>query len=227
LASRIGTAMDEDLAQAEKDVRHVLLFHCHSATSVKIAAPDHTDEVHEDAVTDPLIPPVACAMLSAGVPVKEANSTIMPTFMPLLALTDTERLRPSPCINNFTCCMLPFTATSAAFGLLWVDRNDSIELRKTATHNGRNLKATGRNLEAHGVVPQSRLISHLAGECNGTFMIRRDGCYRACFWFKARCATTRKHSWSCSNGQAIMKQPPRTIRPDELSATLYIFLFAG
>jgi hypothetical protein len=178
LASRIVMALDEDLAQAEKDVRHVLLFHYHSATSIKVAAPDNSDEadeiIDEDAVTDPLIPPVACAILSAGVPAKVASvmlATIMPTFMPLLALTDTERLEAAKSLHKqfylLACYHLPLLVLHLDRympGWHCPKRLDPVaEEEETATQKG-------RNLEAHGVVPQSWLISHLAGECNGTFM---------------------------------------------------------
>ena len=122
---------------------------------------------------DPLLPPVACAILSAGVSPAATTcmlTQIMPTYMPLLALTLDERWEAAKSLHTqfylLACYHLPllvFHLDRYAPGWQWPKKLGEQDGDESATEKG-------RNLESHGVVPQSWLISHLAGECGGTLM---------------------------------------------------------
>jgi len=120
---------------------------------------------------DPLLPPVACTILSAGISTAASSvllSRIMPNVMPLLALTQMERQAASKTLHTefylLTCYHLPllvFHLDRHAPGWHWpkrllIEETKEIEL--------------WRDIESQGAIPQSWLISHLAGECSGTFM---------------------------------------------------------
>ena len=163
LGERIVACTNGDLEQARLNLEEVLLFYYQKeANLVEI---DH------------LLPPVACAILSAGVSPEVTSvilNNIMPTFMPILALSPAERLESAKSLHShfylLACYHLPllvFHLDRYAPGWYWPKRLNDEEAdcsqEESATQKG-------RNLENQGVVPQSWLISHLAGECKGTLM---------------------------------------------------------
>lgn len=165
LAQRI-VACDENrtsLEGATQDLCDILLFHYQSSNPVEEEKPD------------PLLPPVAAALLSAGIPTVVTSvmfTNIMPSFMPLLALTQEERWEAAKSLHSqyylLACYHLPllvFHLDRYAPGWHWPKTlgDGDNETQDSATQKGRNLMA-------QGVVPQSWLISHLAGECGGTLM---------------------------------------------------------
>jgi hypothetical protein len=123
---------------------------------------------------DPLIPPVACTILSAGIPSAAASvvlSNIMPAFMPLLALTQEERFQAAIQLHSqfylLSCYHLPllvFHLDRYAPGWYWPKKLEKIDQENFVKD------LAWRNTENHGMIPQSWLISQMAGECNGTFM---------------------------------------------------------
>mmetsp|Transcript_13278 Transcript_13278/g.19526 ORF Transcript_13278/g.19526 Transcript_13278/m.19526 type:complete len:1125 (-) Transcript_13278:1010-4384(-) len=120
---------------------------------------------------DPLLPPVACTIVSAGIPTEAASvllSKIMPNSMPLLALTQKERKAAAKTLHTefylLTCYHLPllvFHLDRHAPGWHWP--------RSLLTAETKDVELW-RDIENQGAIPQSWLISHLAGECHGTFM---------------------------------------------------------
>ncbi|KAI2513369.1 hypothetical protein MHU86_1140 [Fragilaria crotonensis] len=156
LAERI-TCMPQD--EAVRQLSFLLLFH-------------YTGNSTKD--MDPLLPPVACAILSAGLPAGAASvvlSNIMPTFMPLLALTQKERLHAARQLHSqfyllasYHLPLLVFHLDRYAPGWHWPKKLERIQASADEDDHA------WRNTESHGVVPQSWLISQMAGECNGTFM---------------------------------------------------------
>lgn len=154
LAERIANMSQEEAA---KQLSMLLLFHY---------AGSNTKDM------DPLVPPVACTILSAGLPPAASSvilSNIMPTAMPLLALTQDERLRAANLLHTqfylLACYHLPllvFHLDRYAPGWYWPKK-----LEKTQDEDQDH---AWRNTENHGIVPQSWLISQMAGECHGTFM---------------------------------------------------------
>ena len=161
LGERIVACTNGNLDEARANLEEVLLFHyLKEADQVEV---------------DPLLPPVACAILSAGVspPVTAVIlSYIMPAFMPILALTPAERLEAAKSLHShfylLACYHLPllvFHLDRYAPGWYWPKRLDEVTNMKEES-----VTQKGRNLENQGVVPQSWLISHLAGECKGTLM---------------------------------------------------------
>ena len=92
--------------------------------------------------------------------------------MPILALTPAERLEAAKSLHShfylLACYHLPllvFHLDRYAPGWYWPKRLDEVTNMKEES-----VTQKGRNLENQGVVPQSWLISHLAGECKGTLM---------------------------------------------------------
>lgn len=161
LAERIVAGSSKmTLEEAKRALCEVLLFYYQSSSG-------DSQEV------DPLLPPVACVILSAGVSAAATTvilTRIMPSFMPLLALAQDDRWEAAKSLHKqfylLACYHLPllvFHLDRYAPGWYWP---------KTLGVKGGDESVTemGRNLEAHGVVPQSWLISHLAGECGGTLM---------------------------------------------------------
>lgn len=103
---------------------------------------------------DPLLPPVACAILSAGVPKVAAAvllSQIIPSFMPILALTAKEREKAAGVLHRqfylLACYHLPLL-------VLHLDK----------------YMPNWYKWPPHGQLPQSWLVSHLAGETDGAYM---------------------------------------------------------
>lgn len=156
LAERI-TCMSPD--DAAKQLSLLLFFH-YAGNSTKDM--------------DPLLPPVACAILSAGLPAAAASvvlSNIMPAFMPLLALSQKERLHAASQLHSqfyllasYHLPLLVFHLDRYAPGWHWPKK---LEKMPSSSYEDDH---AWRNTENHGIVPQSWLISQMAGECNGTFM---------------------------------------------------------
>lgn len=103
---------------------------------------------------DPLIPPVLCAILSSGVPPPVACvmlSQIIPTFMPFLTLTAEERGEAAIILHRqfylLACYHAPLLVLHLdKFSPGWYE------------------------CVPNGKIPQSWLMSHLAGETNDAFM---------------------------------------------------------
>jgi hypothetical protein len=162
LAERIlaGANTSMTLEDANRALCEVLFFYYQSSST----------DVHE---VDPLLPPVACTLLSAGVSPEAAAvmlTSIMPTFMPLLALSQDDRWDAAKSLHTqfylLACYHLPllvYHLDRYAPGWYWPKKLGEEESDESVTEKG-------RNLQSHGVVPQSWLISHLAGECGGTLM---------------------------------------------------------
>ena len=160
LGERIVACTGGNLEESRKNLEEVLLFYFQK----------EAEELH----VDPLLPPVACAILCAGLSPSVASvvlSNILPAFMPILALTPTERLESARSLHShfylLACYHLPllvFHLDRYAPGWYWPKNLDSSDIKEES------VTQRGRNLEKQGVVPQSWLISHLAGECKGTLM---------------------------------------------------------
>ena len=162
LAERIvaGASSPMTLDEAKRALCQVLFFYYQSSSS-------DSQEV------DPLLPPVACAILSSGLSPAATTvmlPSIMPSFMPLLALSQDDRWEAAKSLHTqfylLACYHLPllvFHLDRYAPGWFWPKKLGLEEENESATE-------MGRNLESHGIVPQSWLISHLAGECGGTLM---------------------------------------------------------
>jgi hypothetical protein len=91
-------------------------------------------------------------------------------IIPLLALTQEERWEAAKSLHTqfylLACYHLPllvFHLDRYAPGWYWPKKLGEDESEESVVQKG-------RNLESHGVVPQSWLVSHLAGECGGTLM---------------------------------------------------------
>jgi hypothetical protein len=161
LAERIVAGTGTMTVEEAKDALCQVLFFYYQSSSTNI------QEV------DPLLPPVACAILSAGVSPAATTcmlTQIMPTYMPLLALTQEERWEAAKSLHTqfylLACYHLPllvFHLDRYVPGWQWPKKLGELEGDESATEKG-------RNLESHGFVPQSWLISHLAGECGGTLI---------------------------------------------------------
>lgn len=163
LAHRIAMVLDGNLQSAQKDLYDVLSNHCYTGTK---NTSDGNDDSSGDEVgwNDPLLPPVACAILSAGVPKAAAAvmiSQIIPSYMPILALNNLERQQVGEILHR-------------QFYLL-----ASYHLPLLVWHLDRYMPEWYK-CPPSGKLPQSWLISHLAGEVDGGTMMNPR--WLVCLW---------------------------------------------
>ena len=123
---------------------------------------DNNKEEHDEEFDhDTLLPPVACAILSAGVPKTAASvmlSQIVPHFMPILALNQLEREDAAQLMHQQFYLLAAYHLPSLVLHLdrylpnwfLWPDFKG---------HSPKN---------GQGYIPQSYLLSHMAGESGTT-----------------------------------------------------------
>jgi hypothetical protein len=162
LADRIVAVTHGDTHLCQKALESILLNHYSTGTTTasdegeKGETQLQNSSSTTDTMMDTLIPPVACAILSAGVPKVAAAlvlSQIVPSFMPFMALTIQERDNAAKLLHRqfylLACYHLPLLVY----------------------HLDRYLP-DWYTWPPSGFVPQSWLISQLAGECQGqgTFM---------------------------------------------------------
>uniref|UniRef100_A0A7S1UZ60 Rhodanese domain-containing protein n=1 Tax=Grammatophora oceanica TaxID=210454 RepID=A0A7S1UZ60_9STRA len=185
LAERIVTCCDDDdvsLEEAKDRLSSVLLFHFQS-TQKKQETKDATT-TSTTTTMDPLLPPVACAILCADMSAAAASvvlSHILPTHMPLLALTQNERVVAAQSLHSqfylLACYHVPllvFHLDRYAPGWYWpktlVRKNSASTSDGTTTstpsEEEESVTQKGRNLQGQGAMPPSWLVSHLAGECS-------------------------------------------------------------
>jgi hypothetical protein len=160
LSDRIVTVLKGDPELCQRALSAILTNH-YSTGKRAVHEDDDDDPTHD--LQDPLLPPVACAILSAGVPKVAAAvmlSHIVPQFMPILALTLKEREQAAFVLHRqfylLACYHLPLLVL----------------------HLNRHLPDWYK-WPTDGLLPQSYLISHLAGECGGAFMNPR---WLLCLW---------------------------------------------
>lgn len=178
LSNRIVTVLKGEKLQSQQALASLLLNHYHTGQEpiddddeeklvssgggeVKGDAPqDSSSSARTPDYQDPLLPPVACAILSAGVPKTAAAvmlSHIVPHFMPILALTRKEREQAAQLLHRqfhlLACYHLPSLVLHLDRYLpnwfFWPDFG-------------------AKKKDGQGFVPQSYLVSHLAGECNNS-----------------------------------------------------------
>ena len=150
LADRIVTVVrDGDVQFYRKAIQAILKNHFNTG-SESVDADDDDDSSWKD----PLVPPVLCAILSSGAPPSAACvmlSQIIPSFMPILALTTKEREETAMILHRqfylLACYHLPYL-------VLHLDK----------------FVPGWHKCYPQGKIPQSWLISHLAGETDGSFM---------------------------------------------------------
>eukprot|EP00533_Pseudo-nitzschia_delicatissima_P000534 CAMPEP_0116087090 /NCGR_PEP_ID=MMETSP0327-20121206/5188_1 /TAXON_ID=44447 /ORGANISM="Pseudo-nitzschia delicatissima, Strain B596" /LENGTH=931 /DNA_ID=CAMNT_0003578155 /DNA_START=1924 /DNA_END=4719 /DNA_ORIENTATION=- len=147
LAERIVTVVDHgDVRFYSNALQAILKNHFNTGSN--------SEDKDDESWKDPLIPPVLCAILSSGAPPPAACvmlSQIIPTFMPILALETKERQETAVILHRqfylLACYHLP---------LLVLHLDKYILKWHKCCPNGK--------------IPQSWLISHLAGETDGAFM---------------------------------------------------------
>jgi hypothetical protein len=170
LAHRIAMVLDGNVQSAENDLYDVLANHCYTGMRNVTVDSSNDDSSGGDegggggGWNDPLLPPVACAILSAGVPKAAAAvmiSQIIPSFMPILALTNRERHEVAEILHR-------------QFYLL-----ASYHLPLLVWHLDRYMPEWYK-WPPLGRIPQSWLISHLAGEVDGGPMMNPRGLL--CLW---------------------------------------------
>jgi hypothetical protein len=168
LAERIVVVLDDkqNLEEHQKDLMAVLINHEGS----KASEDDHVEAVDENNIQtptwkDPLLPPVACAILSAGVPKPAAAvmlSQIVSKFMPIVSLSvNSEREQAAGILHRqfylLACYHLPYL-------VLHLDKYIPDWCKWPPI----------------GILPQSWLVSHLAGETDGAPMINPQ--LLLCLW---------------------------------------------
>eukprot|EP00978_Attheya_sp_CCMP212_P037662 scaffold179576_cov49-Attheya_sp.AAC.1 len=84
----------DDSDDALQSLSSILLYHYQSSGPTSVMENDDDGESTNQVEWDPLLPPLASVLLSAGLDTTAANvllSNIMPTSMPLMALSNEER----------------------------------------------------------------------------------------------------------------------------------------
>ena len=181
------------LNDAEEALQSILMYHYHSNSDRSKSNNNDTDQEKSTTETaavavqhDPLLPPVVCALLSAGVP-KAATPVLMshlvPSCMPLLALNPEERLEASKQLHSqfylLACYHLPmlvYHLDRYVPGWYWAQQQHQQPNKKENSNPGdENIDTSdatykGRHLKDQGVIPPSWLMTHLVGECGGTFL---------------------------------------------------------
>jgi hypothetical protein len=182
LSSRIVMTLNGDAQLSQRALASILLNHYATTQKRDSSSEDEVDDNQDTNdetkdekkgdcnetnlldSNDPLLPPVACAILSTGIPKVGAAvmlSNIVPKVMPILALTNTERIDAANILHSqfylLVCYHLPYLA-------LHLDRYLSPEWYLESPT---------------GLLPQSWLLSHLAGECGGAFINPR---WLQCLW---------------------------------------------
>jgi hypothetical protein len=151
LANRIvAVVKDRDFEFYRKALLSILTNHYDTGNN-------NTIQEEGDSWKDPLLPPIVCCILCAGVPPPVACvmlSQIIPSFMPILALTTEERKRAATILHR-------------QFYLL-----ASYHLPLLVLHLDKYIPDWYK-WPPHGHLPQSWLISHLAGETDGAYMNQR------------------------------------------------------
>lgn len=160
LATRIVSVGGGDVDVCQRALFSLLMNHYDSGGKVPFEDDDdNADNADGESKKQPvwmdaLLPPVACAILSARVPKLAAAvmlSQIIPSFMPILALSMKERREVADVIHRqfylLACYHLPLL-------VLHLDKYIPDWYRWPPI----------------GKLPQSWLVSHLAGETDGAFM---------------------------------------------------------
>jgi hypothetical protein len=171
LSQRIAQQTGRAEAECETDLIDLVLNHHHQKKSAPSTTTENGESLEE---MDVLLPTVAAALLSAGIPVAGAAvmlSQIIPNFMPLLALPPgTERWEAALSLHSefylLACYHVPllvFHLDRYLPGWHWPKLPDQDQAEASAVSIGRNLKKQGQ-------LPPSWLLSHLAGECGGTML---------------------------------------------------------
>lgn len=168
------------VTEAEEAIQSILLYHYHSNATKETNGGDAANNSTSMAISvqDPLLPPVVCAILSAGVP-KLATPVLMshlvPSFMPFVALTPEERWEASKLLHSqfylLACYHLPmlvYHLDRYVPGWYWPLRPKADDNKNDEEKE--NLRNRPGNLQNQGVIPPSWLMTHLVGECGGTFL---------------------------------------------------------
>ena len=150
LASRIvSVGAEADLETCQRALFLILMNHYDTSSKAHFE-----EQEDEDNSMDPLLPPVVCAILSARVPRVAAAvmlSQIVPSFMPILALSMKERQTVGDVLHRqfylLACYHLPLL-------VLHLDKYIPDWYRWPPI----------------GKLPQSWLVTHLAGETDGALM---------------------------------------------------------
>jgi hypothetical protein len=172
------TTVDEDLTK-------LLLYHYYQ------------QPVEARSTKDRLVPPIAATLLAAAMPLATASvvlGQLIPNHMPLVALQPRERWDAALLLHQefyfLACYHLPLLVTHldrylpgwywpklppvAPVPVVAVSNDDDNTSKDDNTnkddHTTLAITAMARNLEQQGQLPLSWLLSHLAGECEGTSM---------------------------------------------------------
>jgi hypothetical protein len=161
LANRIAqVSKDGDLSQYEQDLLAVLMNH-DGSKSVEDGLEGQDSDL---SWKDPLLPPIACAILSGGVPKVAAAvmlSQIISKFMPIVSLSMKERVRAAGILHQ-------------QFYLLC-----SYHLPLLVLHLDKYIPGWYK-WPPKGQLPQSWLVSHMAGESEDGAMMNPQ--LLLCLW---------------------------------------------
>ena len=150
--------------EAEEALQSILLYHYHNNSNNNNNTTNNdsgSDDTHNDnnntpktpPSLDPLLPPVVCAILSAGIPKVAAPvlmSYLVPSFMPFVALTPEERSEASKLLHTqfylLACYHLPmlvYHLDRYMPGWYWPqqpqqDQNDGKEEKENSGDNANN-----------------------------------------------------------------------------------------
>jgi hypothetical protein len=167
---------------ADEDLTKLLLYHYYQQPHNANASTTTTTAASKDR----LVPTVAATLLAAKLPLATASvvlGQLIPNHMPLVALQPRERWEAALLLHQefyfLACYHLPLLVTHLDRYLPgWYWPKLPTIASSTATTNidtdtdqsDTDITAMARNLEQQGQLPPSWLLSHLAGECEGTLL---------------------------------------------------------
>jgi hypothetical protein len=144
--------------------------------STENSANDETSETKPEGQTvewNSLIGPIATTLLASGIKPAVASvmmSRIIPSSMPLISLTQSERMQGVKTLHRklyyLICYHLPLLVLHldrCAPGWYWPHSIDDVD-NEAEGNEPENATKKGRNLETRGIIPITWFSSHLAGE---------------------------------------------------------------
>jgi hypothetical protein len=128
---------------------------------------------------DPLVPAVAATLMATNLPVAACSVVLhqmIHNYMPLLALPQSERWQAALSIHSEFYLLAVYHLPLVVFHLDRYLPGWHWPRQKPVSEDDTTLQPTqkGRNLKSQGQLPPSWLLSHFAGECDGTFYLTLD-----------------------------------------------------
>lgn len=176
---RALTTQTDSVTTADEDLTKLLLHHYYQQQQQPNNSISSSSNKKQS--KDRLVPTVASVLLAAGLTPEIASvvlGQLIPNHMPLLALQPEERWDAALALHQefywLACYHVPllvYHLDRYLPGWYWPVRARSAGQQNNTETNVATATVRARNLRKHGQLPPSWLLSHLAGECEGTVVL--------------------------------------------------------